>query len=124
MNVVEANSLGKRYGSTWALRECSLAIPAGHVVGLVGPNGAGKSTLLNLAAGLAVPEEEVWAVAASGRASDKAAARRIFFMWASLGKAEVYGGRVQDPASALANQARASGGRARPVAWARSSTCQ
>ena len=31
MNVIEASGLGKRYGGTWALRECSLAIPAGHV---------------------------------------------------------------------------------------------
>src|SRR2546430_5708066 len=55
MNVVEASGLGKRYGSTWALRECSLAVPAGHVAALVGPNGAGKTTLLNLAVGLAAP---------------------------------------------------------------------
>ncbi len=55
MNVVEASGLGKRYGGTWALRECSLAVPAGHVAALVGPNGAGKTTLLNLAVGLATP---------------------------------------------------------------------
>jgi ABC-2 type transport system ATP-binding protein len=55
MNVIEASGLGKRYGSTWALRECTLAIPAGHVAALVGPNGAGKTTLLNLAVGLAAP---------------------------------------------------------------------
>jgi ABC-2 type transport system ATP-binding protein len=55
MNVIEACGLSKRYGSTWALRECTLAIPAGHVVALVGPNGAGKTTLLNLAVGLAQP---------------------------------------------------------------------
>jgi ABC-2 type transport system ATP-binding protein len=55
MNVIETSGLGKRYGSTWALRECSLAIPAGHVAALVGPNGAGKTTLLNLAVGLAEP---------------------------------------------------------------------
>jgi ABC-2 type transport system ATP-binding protein len=54
-NVIEASGLGKRYGSTWALRECTLAIPAGHVAALVGPNGAGKSTLLNMAVGLADP---------------------------------------------------------------------
>ena len=52
MNVVEATGLGKRYGGTWALHECTLAIPAGRVAALVGPNGAGKSTLLNLAVGL------------------------------------------------------------------------
>ena len=55
MNVIEASGLGKRYGSTWALRECTLAIPSGHVAALVGPNGAGKTTLLNLAVGLAEP---------------------------------------------------------------------
>jgi len=55
MNVVEASGLGKCYGSTWALRDCTLAIPAGHVVALVGPNGAGKTTLLNLAVGLTAP---------------------------------------------------------------------
>jgi ABC-2 type transport system ATP-binding protein len=55
MNVVEASGLGRRYGGTWALRECTLAIPAGHVAALVGPNGAGKTTLLNLAVGLAAP---------------------------------------------------------------------
>jgi ABC-2 type transport system ATP-binding protein len=55
IGVIEASRLGKRYGSTWALRECTLAIPAGHVAALVGPNGAGKTTLLNLATGLAEP---------------------------------------------------------------------
>src|ERR1700735_3801051 len=55
MNVIEAKSLGKHYRATCALRECTLAIPAGHVAALVGPNGAGKTTLLNLAVGLAAP---------------------------------------------------------------------
>ena len=55
MNVIECAGLGKRYRRSWALRDCTLAIPAGHVVALVGPNGAGKTTLLNLAVGLATP---------------------------------------------------------------------
>ena len=42
MNVVEASGLGKRYGGTWALRECTLEIPAGHVAALVGPNGPAR----------------------------------------------------------------------------------
>ncbi|MCU1493184.1 MAG: transporter ATP-binding protein [Acidimicrobiaceae bacterium] len=53
--VLETNSLGKRYRRRWALRDCTLAIPEGTVVGLVGPNGAGKSTLLHLAVGLLQP---------------------------------------------------------------------
>jgi ABC-2 type transport system ATP-binding protein len=55
VNVIEASGLSKRYGRTWALRECTLEVPAGHVAALVGPNGAGKSTLLNIAVGLAAP---------------------------------------------------------------------
>jgi ABC-2 type transport system ATP-binding protein len=50
--ALEASGLGKRYGRRWALRHCTLSVPAGRVVGLVGPNGAGKSTLLQLAVGL------------------------------------------------------------------------
>jgi len=53
--VIETEGLGKRYRRLWALADCTLSIPAGHVVGLVGPNGAGKTTLLNLAAGLLAP---------------------------------------------------------------------
>ena len=46
--AVETTGLGKRYGRTWALRDCSLQLPAGRIAALVGPNGAGKSTLLHL----------------------------------------------------------------------------
>ncbi len=54
--VIEADGLGKRYRRKWALTDCTLSIPAGHVVGLVGPNGAGKTTLLMLAVGLLAPD--------------------------------------------------------------------
>ncbi|MGW3368560.1 ABC transporter ATP-binding protein [Streptosporangium canum] len=53
--VLQAQGLGRKYGRRWALRECTIDIPAGHVVGLVGPNGAGKTTLLKLASGQLEP---------------------------------------------------------------------
>jgi ABC-2 type transport system ATP-binding protein len=53
--VLETRGLGKRYRKRWALSDCTLSVPAGHVTGLVGPNGAGKTTLLNLAVGLLAP---------------------------------------------------------------------
>jgi ABC-2 type transport system ATP-binding protein len=52
MNIIESRALGRRFGSTWALRDCTLAIPEGHLVAVVGPNGAGKTTLLNIVVGL------------------------------------------------------------------------
>jgi ABC-2 type transport system ATP-binding protein len=55
VTAIEAQAVGKRYGRSWALRECTLSIPSGRVVALVGPNGAGKSTLLNMAVGLTAP---------------------------------------------------------------------
>jgi ABC-2 type transport system ATP-binding protein len=51
--AVRTESLGKRYGTTWALHDCTLEIPRGSVTALVGPNGAGKTTLLHLVIGLA-----------------------------------------------------------------------
>ena len=56
-NAVEATGLGVRYRRSWALRDCSLAVPAGRVVALVGPNGAGKTTLLHAVVGLLSPDQ-------------------------------------------------------------------
>jgi ABC-2 type transport system ATP-binding protein len=50
--AVEAIGAGRRYGTFWALRECTLSLPAGSITAVVGPNGAGKTTLLNLLVGL------------------------------------------------------------------------
>jgi ABC-2 type transport system ATP-binding protein len=80
MNVVEASGLGKRYGRAWALRECTLEIPAGHVAALVGPNGAGKTTLLNLAVGLTAPSAGAVTVLSGRRAGSPAALDGIAFV--------------------------------------------
>jgi ABC-2 type transport system ATP-binding protein len=74
VNAVEAAGLAKRYRRTWALRDCTLAIPAGHVTALVGPNGAGKTTLLNLVVGLTAPTAGRVTIL-GGRPAGSAAAR-------------------------------------------------
>ncbi len=68
--AIEARGLGKQYGRRWALTDCTLSIPAGHVVGLVGPNGAGKTTLINLATGMLAPTTGSIAVLGKKPASD------------------------------------------------------
>src|SRR5689334_5597979 len=80
MNVIEAQCLSKHYRGPWALRECSLAIPAGHVAALVGPNGAGKTTLLNLAVGLAAPSAGAVTVLGGRPAGSLAALDGIAFV--------------------------------------------
>jgi ABC-2 type transport system ATP-binding protein len=80
MNVLESNGLGKQYGNTWALRDCTLAIPDGHVAALVGPNGAGKTTLLNLTVGLAAQTAGIVTVLGGMPAGSLAALDGIAFV--------------------------------------------
>ncbi len=45
--ALQVDGLGKRYGSNWALRDCTLEIPSGSVTALVGPNGAARQRCCN-----------------------------------------------------------------------------
>lgn len=49
--------LASREKAVCALKNISLSVAEGQIIGLIGPNGAGKSTLLNLMAGLIFPTE-------------------------------------------------------------------
>ena len=40
--ALEAEGLGRRYGRKWALRDCTLSLPAGQVIGLVGPTAPAR----------------------------------------------------------------------------------
>ncbi|PZS26330.1 MAG: ABC transporter ATP-binding protein [Pseudonocardiales bacterium] len=66
--AIEAVDVGRRYRDFWALRGCTLDLPAGSVTAIVGPNGAGKTTLLNLLAGL-LPVSEGWLTVADRQPS-------------------------------------------------------
>jgi branched-chain amino acid transport system ATP-binding protein len=49
------SDVGRRFGALWAVKDLTLEIVEGEIVGLIGPNGAGKSTLFNLIAGALSP---------------------------------------------------------------------
>jgi ABC-2 type transport system ATP-binding protein len=78
--VIQASGLGKQYRRTWALRDCTLAIPEGRVTGLVGPNGAGKTTLLRLAGGLLAPTRGTISVLGERPAAGPAQLARVGFV--------------------------------------------
>jgi ABC-2 type transport system ATP-binding protein len=78
--VVVTSGLGKQYRRRWALRDCTLEIPAGRVTGLVGPNGAGKTTLLSLAVGLLRPTVGSIEVCGGRPAADAAQLAKVGFV--------------------------------------------
>ena len=69
--AVRTAGLGKRYGSAWALQDCSVLVPRGRVSALVGPNGAGKTTLLKILAGRSAPSAGEAAVLGRPPAQDE-----------------------------------------------------
>ncbi len=54
--MIRVSKLCKRYGSTLALNDLTLAVPDGGIFGLLGPNASGKSTLLKLLMGFTFPD--------------------------------------------------------------------
>ena len=80
MSAIVADGVGKRYGRRWALRDCTLEVPDGAVVGLVGANGAGKSTLLHLLVGLLEPTAGSLEVLGRRSRADAAQLARVGFV--------------------------------------------
>jgi len=78
--ALETTGLAKRYGRTWALRDCTLAVPKGRVAAVVGPNGAGKTTLMRLAVGLRRPTRGTVSVFGHTPGDDAASLARIGFV--------------------------------------------
>ena len=52
MTLLEVRSISKSFGGVSAIKEVSLTIREGEIVGLIGPNGAGKTSFFNCVTGL------------------------------------------------------------------------
>jgi branched-chain amino acid transport system ATP-binding protein len=53
--ILQVDKVSRSFGPLWAVRDVSLTVQQGELLGLIGPNGAGKSTLYNLVAGVLPP---------------------------------------------------------------------
>ncbi|CAN5628285.1 ABC transporter ATP-binding protein [soil metagenome] len=60
--ALRATGLGRRFGDRWAVRDITLEVRRGEVLGLLGPNGAGKTTTVRLLTALIDPSEGTAAV--------------------------------------------------------------
>jgi len=56
---IAVENIRKRFGAYEALRDVSLRIETGELVGLLGPSGSGKTTLLRIIAGLELPDSGI-----------------------------------------------------------------
>ena len=53
--MIETNTLGKKYGEKYSVKDLNLKVRPGCVYGFLGPNGAGKSTTMKMLLGLVKP---------------------------------------------------------------------
>ena len=57
MTMIETFGLTRQFGDTLAVKDLSMTVEAGEVIGFLGPNGAGKTTTIRMLAGIINPTE-------------------------------------------------------------------
>jgi ABC-2 type transport system ATP-binding protein len=55
MTIIEVHNLSKKFGEITAVKDLSLEVEEGEVLGFLGPNGAGKTTTIRMLAGIIAP---------------------------------------------------------------------
>ena len=82
--VLAVTGLAKRFGGLEALRDVSLEVAPGSVLGVIGPNGSGKTTLINLLSGAYRPDKG--SIRVNGTETARKAAHKV----AALGVARTF----------------------------------
>ena len=79
--VVEARSLGRRFGRRWAVRDIELSVGAGEMIGVVGADGSGKTTLMQMFAAILDPSAgDCRVFGLDSRRQSKRIAQRLGYM--------------------------------------------
>jgi ABC-2 type transport system ATP-binding protein len=83
--AIEAQGVGKRYGSLVALADLTFAVRPGEVLGVLGPNGAGKTTAIRVLTTILAPDHGVFTVAGISHRRPSEIRRRIGVLPESAG---------------------------------------
>jgi branched-chain amino acid transport system permease protein len=110
--LLDVRKVSKRFGGVQALRDVSLSLSPGEIVGLIGPNGSGKTTLLNVISGL-YPADRGMLICAG---EEIRGARPFELARRGIGRSFQRVSLVDDM-SALDNVAAAYAGRADAPSW-------